>query len=269
MFVVPFIVPQTQQVLPKAVAIVRHISGSQQLFCSGVPLTERVTLTAAHCVHQSRSKTNSDSAGDITLRKPNDPGNQFKVLRIVIHPYYDAKGPSAKQEDFDLALVESESLLTKSAMESAASRDFRPPYHFPTTEFWLAGFSPVRLGSNDPSHLTKSSTAWAPLKIKHLIAQEGKFLARAAEDNSAAACAGDSGAPVWQFRRDQTALIGIVVQGNCLKGDVKIVNLKNYGAWIDEASERLNAIHQSALATWKNVLWRQAAAARTPHRDRE
>ncbi|MEN9809930.1 MAG: hypothetical protein RLZZ488_1497 [Pseudomonadota bacterium] len=269
MFVVPFIVPHSELALPKAVAIVRHISGTQQFFCSGVPLTERVILTAAHCVHRSLSTTNASAAGDITLRKPNDPSSQFKVLRILIHPDYDAKGPSAKQEDFDLALVESESLLTKGAIESSASRDFEPPNHFPNTEFWLAGFSPVRLGSNDPNHLTKSPTAWAPLKIKHLIAQEGKFLARAVETNSAAACAGDSGAPVWQFKQEQSALIGIVVQGNCLKGDAKIVNLKKYAAWIDEASERLNAIHQVAWATWKNVLWRQAEAARMVHRDRE
>jgi secreted trypsin-like serine protease len=267
--IVPFIAPHYEQALPKAVAIVRHISGSQQLFCSGVPLTERITLTAAHCVHQPLPDADAGTAGQITLRKPNDHDNQFKVLRILVHPEYDAKGPTAEREDFDLALVESESLLTEDSASSPTKGTFQPPAHFPAAEFWLAGFSPVRLGSNDPNHLTKSPTAWAALKITHSITQEGKFLARAAENNSAAACAGDSGAPVWQLEKNELTLIGIVVQGNCRKGDVKIVNLKKYGAWIDRTADRLSAIHQAAWAASKNVLWRPVANARMARPDRE
>lgn len=269
MFVLPFIAAYSTQMLPKAVAIVRHMSGAQQIFCSGVPLSERITLTAAHCFHQSQTQTYESEEAQVTLRRPNDVNKHFKVIRALLHPDFDPRGPSARQEDFDLALVESESLLPHDNVEKNGSWKFQPPVHFQQSGFWLAGFSPVRLDSNDPNWLTKSATAWSSVQLQKRITQEGKFLARAVQSNSAAACAGDSGAPLWQYRQGQATLIGIVVQGNCQKGDVKVVDLKKYSAWIHNASKQLNEARQSARGESKNDPWHQAANDHKAPRDRE
>lgn len=224
--------------LPKAVAVMRQLEQGQKLICSGVPITPNITLTAGHCVPQRSSNENQTTTVSLSILNPEVSVQNIKVLRWIVHPKF-RESPQSNLEDFDLALLESENITISQPLLIQRQTAFSPIDFNRLTGLWLAGFSPTRLGSESPEVLLRSKSAWSQIDKTQSFPLEGKFLARAQAANKAAACPGDSGAPVWNFRNTEPELVGLVVQANCEKGDVKIVDLRRYLTWIRDASLQL------------------------------
>lgn len=225
--------------LPKAVAVMRQLDQGQKLICSGVPLTPKITLTAGHCVPRSSPNEKQNPTVNLSILNPEESSMRTKVLRWIVHPQF-RETPQSNLEDFDLALIESENLMMSQPLLSNRQTAFSPIDFSRLAGLWLAGFSPTRLGSESPEVLLRSKSAWSQIDKTQSFPLEGKFLARAQAVNKAAACPGDSGAPVWNFQNTQPELIGLVVQANCEKGDVKIVDLSRYASWIQDTAFKLS-----------------------------
>lgn len=225
-----------------AVAILHRTETSHTVVCSGVPLSSKIVLTAAHCLPTASKEQGQmkDTSALAILRQGVDPEDYSRVLSWIVHPQFKA-APRPKHEDFDLALIETES-DTPWVQNTPTFKTNLLTAAIPSQSvLWISGFSPTRLGLLSPKEIIRSPHVWADVQMLRQYPTEGKFLATSRRRHKAAACPGDSGAPVWRFEHGQARLEGLVVQGNCEKGEVKIVDIRRYATWIREAARRLNA----------------------------
>jgi secreted trypsin-like serine protease len=223
-----------------AVAIVQSINNESSVICSGTPLAKDIILTAAHCLPTGNPQNSVTPAARLSVLTLNSLEDDFKKIdRWVVHPDYKRQ-PIPKQEDFDLALIQTK--VTRPSKESGPSQYFQTASIGTNSDMlvWISGFSPKRIGLTNPREIIRSSAKWSNVKVLMRIPSEGKFLAVAKNPKHAGACAGDSGAPVWTFANGRALLSGLVVQANCEKGQVKIVDLAKYSDWIARATRSLN-----------------------------
>lgn len=222
----------SQANLPAAIALTARKDGQEeQIFCSGVPLSKYFVLTAAHCVNQFEKRWRDSS---LFVRTPNVQSQTIEVVSWALHPQYQ-ESMNRQGLDIDLALLQLKEPL-KELPQSTESRNFIPQARA-QARLWMRGFSPIRLKTSTSWQALQSGETWSKLNFQAELPFEGKYKARA-EQNHAAPCPGDSGAPVWSFEREKAKLEGIVVQGNCEKGDAKVVSLNPALAWLESKLQR-------------------------------
>lgn len=228
-----------------AVALVQIIRSNPSVICSGTQLARNIYLTAAHCLPENpvessiTSQFNKDTG--LSVLTQNKFRDEFKpVRRWIIHPQFRQQ-PEREREDFDLALIRSEDGTPTEDehlsmnFENASARPFKNDL------LWISGFSPKRTGLSDPLEIIRSPEKWSNVQVKTYISSEGKYLAVSKSRRTTAACAGDSGAPAWNFEYGKPTLSGVVVQADCELGRVKIVDIGKYSDWIKRTLTKLNA----------------------------
>jgi len=235
----PDILPQAN--LPAAIAVAARKDGQEeQIFCSGVPLSQDFVLTAAHCVNQFEKRWRDST---LFVRTPNFQSQTIEVVSWALHPQYQ-ESMNKEGLDIDLALLKLKEPL-KELPQSTESRLLIPQART-QTRLWMRGFSPIRLKTSTSWQALQSSETWSKLNFQAELLSEGKYKVRA-EQNNVAPCPGDSGAPVWSFERETAKLEGIVVQGNCEKGDAKVVSLNPALAWLESKMHRLSEFQTNRL----------------------
>lgn len=228
-----------------AVALVQIIRSRPSVICSGTQLARNIYLTAAHCLPENHEKSLMTSQGNkdvsLSVLTQNNFRGEFKpVRRWIIHPEFKQQ-PEREREDFDLALIRSDDGI--SAEDENLSMNFENVSARPFKDdlLWISGFSPKRTGLSNPLEIISSPEKWSNIQVKTYISSEGKYLAVSKSRRLTAACAGDSGAPVWNFEHGKATLSGVVVQADCELGRVKIVDVGKYSDWIKRTLTKLNA----------------------------
>jgi secreted trypsin-like serine protease len=224
----------------KAVAIVQNINNQKSVICSGTPLAQNIILTAAHCLPDPRLRHSLNPEFNLSVLTLNRPREEFKIVRRWIrHPDFQQQ-PKRGQEDFDLAIIQTENALTPEEREQIKSIQNVSARPLKNSQLWISGFSPTRIGLSNPLEIIRSPATWSDIRVLTHMPAEGKFLAVSRSQTKVGACAGDSGAPVWAFKGGQAALSGLVVQANCEKGQVKIVDIEKYSGWIAQTARHLS-----------------------------
>ena len=257
--------PNTQDVsLPIAIALSaqQETNRNDQIFCSGVPLQNDLILTAAHCVKQFERHWQKDT---LTIKTSRNEHESLRVSKSYIHPHYRENQPQSEL-DFDAAILELETSLPNN--QQTRTFEIQPNQMTDTGFLWMKGFSPIRLNAATSQQALKSTETWSKLKYAEELPNEGKIKLKA-ERNQFAPCPGDSGAPVWQFEEKQALLKGIVVQGNCEKGEAKILNISAFQDWLQRQTQNINAKSLNRFAVWKIFRQHLFAAARMPHQGHE
>ena len=160
-------------------------------YCSGIALSSRVILTAAHCVREP---------GDIRIYDKAASGGAalVEVARVEAHPLYRPDAPRRRIVSIDLALLQ-----TKAPLSGAfAAPRWREDGDIAIgEELILVGYGVAREGE---------ARTGGVLRRAHLQAQAplSKILLWAVSSAGSAACGGDSGAPI--FAADGETLLAIV-----------------------------------------------------------
>lgn len=233
------------ETLPLAIAIAasQHSSNEEKIFCSGVPIQENIVLTAAHCITQFQMHWQNSA---LTIKTSQKAQNSLLVLETYLHPSYQKNAP-ANQQDFDAALLKLSGSFAPGHNGLALENfDAKNPMK---RLLWMKGFSPIRLNAANAYQALTSPETWNKLKYAKDLPNEGKIRVKA-ELNQSAPCPGDSGAPVWQIDANRASLKGIVVQGNCQKGEANVLNLTSVSEWLTEQIQFIN----STPITQKNLL---------------
>ena len=209
------------------VAMVLIRGGDKAGFCSGLVLSPRVLLTAAHCLRPLRDMAvhYRDAAGAPVV---------IPVDATVSHPLYRADAIRARVESIDLALIRTARPLPPRFAGAAIADGGPPPIGAPAI---VSGYGAAR------------ESDWASggeLRSVTLAVREpaSTVLIWAADPTrrAAGACNGDSGAPIWSA--DGSAAIAIVAwaqgpHGRGCGGLTQGPLLAPLKAWIEETERRL------------------------------
>lgn len=160
-------------------------------FCSGVALSPRLVLTAAHCAR---------SPADMRVHFKDAAGLAVfvEVAAAKIHPGYRADAPKRRLASIDLALLRLATPLPDRFSGAVLASGAGPGVG---DELALAGYGVAREGAP----LTGGTLRVAQLKAS---APASKILLWASGAAGAGACAGDSGAPLYSG--DGSTVLAIV-----------------------------------------------------------
>ncbi len=209
------------------VAMVLIRGGDQAGFCTGLVLSPRILLTAAHCLRPLRDMAvhYRDGAGAAVI---------IPVDAAIPHPLYRADAIKARALSIDLALIRTARPLDP-RFAAAAIADGGPPAI--GARAIVSGYGAAREGD---------WSSGGELRSVELAVREpaSTVLIWAADPNgrAAGACSGDSGAPVWSA--DGSAAIAIVAwaqapHGHGCGGLTQGPLLAPLKGWIEETERRL------------------------------
>ncbi|HEY1782108.1 MAG TPA: trypsin-like serine protease [Roseiarcus sp.] len=209
------------------VAMVLIRGGDKAGFCTGLVLSPRILITAAHCLRPLRDMAvhYRDAAGAAVI---------ISVDAAIAHPRYRADAIKARVESIDLALIRTTRPLG-SRFAGAAIADGGPPGI--GAAVIVSGYGAAREGDWASGGALRSVT----LAVRE---PASKVLIWAADPagRAAGACSGDSGAPVWSA--DGSAAVAIVAwaqgaHGRGCGGLTQGPLLAPLKGWIEETERRL------------------------------
>jgi Trypsin len=209
------------------VAMVLIRGGDKAGFCTGLVLSPRVLLTAAHCLRPLRDMAvhYRDAAGAPVV---------IPVDAAVSHPLYRADAIKARVESIDLALIRTARPLAPRFTGASIADGGPPPIGAPAI---VSGYGAAREGDWASGGELRSVT----LAIRE-PASTVLIWAADPTGRAAGACNGDSGAPVWSA--DGSAAIAIVAwaqaaHGRGCGGLTQGPLLAPLKGWIEETERRL------------------------------
>ncbi|OYX14292.1 MAG: peptidase S1 [Rhizobiales bacterium 32-66-8] len=194
--------------------------------CSGTVVASDLVLTAAHCVQPE-----ADYA--IALLGQGTP-RLIPVLRIAVHPDFNAAQFRTRHPTPDLALVKLAEPLPAGFRPARVARDGLPPRG---REFTLAGFGMSADGAEKTAGKLRAVTVAS-------IGTTGGIMVRlSGPAGSAGACTGDSGGPAFQDGK-LAGVIGWATGANGARGcggvtGVTLVGL--FGEWLFPTARTLGS----------------------------
>jgi hypothetical protein len=209
------------------VAMVLIRGGGEAGFCTGLVLSPRILLTAAHCLRPLRDMAvhYRDAAGAPVI---------IPVDAAIAHPLYRADAIQARALSIDLALIRTARPLPPRFTPAPIAEGGPPPVG---TRAIVSGYGAAR--ENDwPSGGTLRSVTLAVREP----ASNVLIWAADPAGRAAGACSGDSGAPIWSA--DGTRAIAIVAwaqgpHGRGCGGLTQGPLLAPLKGWIEETERRL------------------------------
>lgn len=149
--------------------------------CTGTLVTQDLLLTAAHCV--------APKADYAVALVGHGPVALIPVLRVGLHPGFDAEQFRTRRPTPDLALVKLGEPLPDRFVPARLSMDGAIPPK--GSRFLLAGFGMTADGAE------KSAGTLRAVEVASIGSTGGIMLRLAAEPGPAGACTGDSGGPAF------------------------------------------------------------------------
>ncbi|MGB7974187.1 MAG: trypsin-like serine protease [Roseiarcus sp.] len=211
------------------VAMVLIRGGDKAGFCSALVLSQRVLLTAAHCLRPLRDMA-------VHYRDAANGAVIIPVDAAVAHPRYRADAIKARVQSIDLALVRT-ALPLSSRFAGAAIADGGPPAIGASAI--VSGYGAAREGDWSSGGELRSVT----LAVRE-PASAVLIWAADPSGRTAGACNGDSGAPIWSA--DGSAAIAIVAwaqatHGHGCGGLTQGPLLAPLKGWIEETKRALES----------------------------
>lgn len=194
-------------------------SGRAAGFCTGVVLSERIVLTAAHCV---------GGVADTRLHWRDASGAPIlaEVARIAVHPGYRAEAPQKRERSVDLALVEAANPLPGRFVAARLSRRGELTLGERLT---IGGFGVTAEGAGETSGVFRTADLRLRAPLSHLLAWADGGGTRLG------ACTGDSGGGMFDASGE---VVGIIAwssgQGRRGCGGItQAILVAPQRAWID------------------------------------
>ncbi|NTS78782.1 trypsin-like serine protease [Catenovulum sp. SM1970] len=201
-------------------------------FCGGTLLTEKVVLTAAHCVADKSAMTIEVYIGAADLNQARQNSDRRSVSQIVVHPNYFA---SQNQNDIALLFLsqasyrETMSYATPDIMQQVDNGD----------ELRIAGWGTTDPDGDDyPSLLNDVTVPFVSQSrcnrsLSGLITDD--MFCSGLDEGGKDSCYGDSGGPVIGNVGGQDYIMGVVSWGiGCAQAGLYGVNAKvsHFSDWI-------------------------------------
>ncbi len=211
------------------VAMVLIRGGDKAGFCTGLVLSPRVLLTAAHCLRPLRDMAvyYRDAAGAAVI---------IPVDAAIAHPLYRADAIKARVESIDLALIRTARPLDPRFAAAAIAGGGPPAIG---ARAIVSGYGAAREGD-----WSSGGTLRSVMLAVREPASTVLIWAADPDGRAAGACSGDSGAPVWSA--DGSAAIAIVAwaqaaHGHGCGGLTQGPLLAPLKGWIEETERKLAA----------------------------
>jgi hypothetical protein len=210
------------------VAMVLMRGGDKVGFCTGLVLSPRILLTAAHCLRPLRDMAvhYRDAAGAAVV---------IPVDAAIAHPLYRADAIQARALSIDLALIRTARPLPPSFVGAAIADGGAPAIGASAI---VSGYGAAREGDWSSGGQLRSVTLAVREPASTVLIWAADPTGRAA-----GACNGDSGAPIWSA--DGSAAIAIVAwaqaaHGRGCGGLTQGPLLGPLKGWIEETERRLS-----------------------------
>jgi hypothetical protein len=210
------------------VAMVLIRGGDKAGFCTGLVLSPRVLLTAAHCLRPLRDMAvhYRDAAGVPVI---------IPVDAAIAHPLYRADAIKARALSIDLALIRTARPLPPHFAAAAIGDGGPPPIG---ARAIVSGYGAVREGDWSSGGELRSVTLAVREPASTVLIWAADPTGRAA-----GACNGDSGAPIWSA--DGSVAVAIVAWAQAPKGRgcgglTQGPLLAPLKSWIEETARRLS-----------------------------
>ena len=174
------------------VVMVLTRGGDKAGFCSGVVLTSRVVLTAAHCLRAIQ---------DMVVYYRDETGRPvlLPVQAAAAHPLYRADAIVKRTVSIDLGLVETTAPLASRFAATPLAVGEGPAVGEAAI---LAGYGVAREGDSKTGGALRSAKLQVRAPISHIL-----LWAEDANHTGAGACSGDSGGPLFDAEGETVVAI--------------------------------------------------------------
>ena len=189
-----------------AVGALTNYGDPSSAFCTGTAITNRVVITAAHCI--VREGGSQRTAQDISFaigESPEIENRIYDVSQVAFHPDYDPNSDNPQMEDVAVLLLASD--LTDQAPELQPIEFNRHPLEGLDRDALLEGDVEIAgYGSTQTSETGRFFTSVALVEVTDLtVLIDGEGLR--------GACRGDSGGPVIKRNMRQAPVVLGVLRG--------------------------------------------------------
>lgn len=212
-------------IFPNAVGIYNQETGST---CSGVLLSSRLVLTAAHCLTEDRANIRLFFGGDVSVAPAR------RIADGVRHPEY--RDDSTGSHRHDLAIIK---------IKGSAPEGFVPAKFLENIEAlenmaptWVAGYGTMDAKVDVGMGVLRKTIL--PIRDVHFSQSEISLM----QTRDFGVCVGDSGGPSYIFVGDQAQVWGIAHKVYAYGGNVCMfgsayTRVDYYRDWIEKTSRAL------------------------------
>lgn len=205
--------------------------------CSGVLISSKAVLTAAHCVRSEKAKVRTVKS--VRIGNPGGHTTRAAVAQIHVHPDYDPRKPEAGS---DLAV-----LVLKQAVSGHAPIPVARAADNPTRQgerLTIQGFGATKDGRRLVVSRALREASQEYLSPFHCFSGPVAKMARTrmcAASTESGVCPGDSGAPAVRRSGEKEVVVGIVSlaidRKRCAETATTLIRVSAFADWIAKTTQ--------------------------------